>query len=87
MPGLLSIVEELRESGESRVVTAADEDLAVLTPIQPSKSTTRRPRRKGPFTADDAILGLIGTGTSEGPTDVSENKHKYLAEEYADLHE
>jgi hypothetical protein len=36
---------------------------------------------------DDPIWNLVGMGSSTGPGDISENKHKYLAEAYADLHE
>ena len=42
----------------------------------------------GILTEDDPIFRLIGAlEAKDGPTDVSENKQKYLAEAYADLHE
>ncbi len=42
----------------------------------------------GILTEDDPIFRLIGAfEAKDGPTDISENKHKYLAEAYADLHE
>jgi hypothetical protein len=66
------------------VLRRDSEDLAVLTPVK----AARRPRvKKGPFTSDDALWDIVGIGESEGPTDVSENKHRYLAEAYADTHE
>lgn len=49
-----------------------------------------------PLTLDDALFRIIGiAGGSEmdngrgdtRPTDVASNKHKYLAEAYADLHD
>jgi hypothetical protein len=42
-----------------------------------------------PITADDPLWGIVGMADSgpDGPTDVSSNKHKYLADAYADLHE
>jgi hypothetical protein len=42
-----------------------------------------------PFTFDDPLWNIVGMADSgpEGPTDVSRNKHKYLADAYADLHE
>lgn len=46
-----------------------------------------RPRKTGIVTMDDPIWNLVGMGSSTGPGDISENKHKYLAEAYADLHE
>jgi excisionase family DNA binding protein len=39
-------------------------------------------RKTGILTADDPIWDIVGMGRSEGPTDVSENKRKYLAEAY-----
>jgi excisionase family DNA binding protein len=42
----------------------------------------------GILTEDDPIFRLMGIGVDkDGATDVSENKYKYLAEAYADLHE
>lgn len=51
-----------------------------LSPLRP----TRRRRRK--LSADDPLWDIVGLGRSEGPTDVSTNKHKYLAEAAADQH-
>jgi hypothetical protein len=46
-------------------------------------------RRARPITAEDPLWNIVGMADSgpDGPTDVSRNKHKYLAEAYADLHE
>ncbi len=59
-----------------------------IKPIKPTK-TKRAPSipRGKPFTMDDPLWNIVGIGRSTGPTDVSENKHKYLAEAYADLHD
>ena len=35
-----------------------------------------------PFTMKDALWSVFGIGESDDPTDVSENKHEYLAEAY-----
>jgi excisionase family DNA binding protein len=41
-----------------------------------------------PTSEDDPLWDIVGMIDSpDGPTDVSRNKHKYLAEAYADLHE
>jgi len=42
-----------------------------------------------PFTFDSPFRSIIGMADSgpDGPTDVSRNRHKYLADAYADLHE
>jgi hypothetical protein len=45
--------------------------------------------RGRPLTLDSPLWNIVGMADSgpEGPTDVSRNKHKYLADAYADLHE
>ena len=87
VPDLLRIVEQVNATGEACVLTRAEEELAVLTPVKVAERT-RRPRRKtGIITKDDSLWNIVGIGRSEGPGDISENKHKYLAEAYADLHE
>jgi excisionase family DNA binding protein len=48
--------------------------------IKPDKRT--RAPRGTPITAYDPIWSIVGIGRSEGPTDVSQNKYKYLAEAY-----
>jgi excisionase family DNA binding protein len=60
-----------------------------VTPIKPRKSTKRGTRKAWgrPTGADDPLWSIIGMVTSEGPGDVSRNKHRYLAEAYADLHQ
>lgn len=78
-PELLRIAEEVHATGESRLLTRAREELAILTPVRP----TRRPRKTGIVTKDDPIWGIVGIGESTGPTDVSANKYRYLAEAYA----
>jgi hypothetical protein len=86
VPDLLRIVEAANASGEAYVLTRAEEELAVLTPVTAAKA--RRPRPKsGIITKDDALWNIVGMGQSEGPGDISAHTHKYLAEAYADLHE
>ena len=48
----------------------------------------KRPRtKKGGrgITPQDSILQIIGVGASQGPTDTSTNKHRYLADAAGDL--
>src|SRR5437588_11415901 len=50
----------------------------------------KRPRtKKGGrgITSQDSILHIIGIGASQGPTDTSTNKHRYLADAAGDLHD
>ena len=62
---------ELRE-GEEIVISLEE------TP-QPERSTRTRAKS---FPAD-SLLKLAGIGQGDGPTDVSQNKHKYVADAYA----
>jgi hypothetical protein len=80
IPELLSIAQEVRRTNESRILKQENEDLAMLTPIT---AVTKRSIRGKPTSADDPLWKLIGIGHS-GKGDISENKHKYLAE--ASLH-
>jgi hypothetical protein len=43
----------------------------------------RHPRKGGPITADDPLWDIVGIGRSRGPTDVSSNKHKNIADAVA----
>jgi excisionase family DNA binding protein len=63
---------------------------ALLRPVKvrtPLKRRTRIPRGR-PFTMDDPLWNIVGIADKlapnrpPGPTDVSSNKHKYLAEAY-----
>jgi hypothetical protein len=78
MPELLHLAQEVRATNEPAVLQQEREDLAMLTPITPA--ATRRVRGK-PTSAEDPLWKLVGIGHS-GRGDVSENKHKYLAEAY-----
>jgi hypothetical protein len=78
MPDLLRIAQEVRSTHESAVLQQEREDLAMLTPITP---VAKRSVRGTPTSADDPLWKLVGIGHS-GKGDISENKHKYLAEAY-----
>src|SRR5579862_6632756 len=81
IPELARLVHEVAESGEARLLTENGEPIAVLSPAP----RRRRPRRKheAVLTPEDSFWNIVGMfEASEGPTDVSANKHKYLAEAY-----
>jgi excisionase family DNA binding protein len=65
-------VEELLEPVEPTPDAQADDDISFR-----------------PFTMEDSLWNIVGIGDSgpDGPRDVATNKHKYLADAYADLHE
>jgi hypothetical protein len=77
IPDLERLAREVQRTGQARVLTRNREVLAVLEPVP---STRPRARRTGP---DDPYWGLVGLGRSGGPTDVSAEKYRYLAEAYA----
>lgn len=56
-------------------------------PIPIEVETTSKGAKQGKiFAKDDPLWNLVGIASSKGPTDVSENKQKYLAQVYGDLH-
>ena len=84
-PDLLRLVEDIRASNSPRVLQRDNVDVAIIRPLKRAAST-RIPRGR-PARADDPLWQLVGVGESEGPGDVSTQKHSYLADAYADRHE
>jgi hypothetical protein len=91
-PELTRLVDEVAKSGEPRVLRRKGKDVAVITPVAKQRRRSRVKAPK-PTTADSPLWEIIGLAQKyehlldpNRPTDVSENKHKYLAEAYADLH-
>lgn len=56
----------------------------VLFSVKMKRPKTKKPSRV--ITSQDSILHIIGIGASQGPTDTSTNKHRYLADASGDLH-
>lgn len=82
---LEALAEEVRLTKEPQVLQRGNEDIAMVTPVAPPKA--RRVPRGKPFTMHDPLWSVMGIGRSEGPTDVSANKHKYIADViYAESH-
>jgi hypothetical protein len=79
---LMQAAEEVVRSGHRRVVRVGGREIALVP-------HTRRPRsRPKVFTKDDPLWEIVGMLKADGgPTDVSENVDKYLAEAYLDTHE
>jgi hypothetical protein len=80
-PELLRLVEEVEASGKPCVLQRNGQDVAVMLPIEADALELRS------TSEDDPLWGIVGMFTSDGPSDVSSNKHKYLADAYGDLHE
>lgn len=82
-PVLRRLVDEARSASKPLLLREDGRDVAEVRALD--KAPKRRPRAAAgkPVTYDDPLWRLIGSARSEGPTDVSANKHKYLAEAYA----
>jgi hypothetical protein len=81
IPELLRLAQEVQRTRQVRILTRDREELALLGPVKGLKQPARpRARRTGP---DDPYWGLVGLASSRGPTDVSADKYRYLAEAYA----
>ncbi|MHB8597507.1 MAG: hypothetical protein ACYDER_11935 [Ktedonobacteraceae bacterium] len=46
----------------------------------------RAKTKKRAITSQDSLLHIVGLGASQGPTDTSTNKHRYLADAAGDTH-
>ena len=75
-----AILDRIEAVG-GRVIVEYD---ARLFALRPQKRSARRPRRH--FSVEDPLFRIAGIGQSDGPSDVSSNKHKYLADAAANLH-
>jgi len=88
-PELLRLAEEIQRSQQPRILVREAEELVEVRPIRAkgNRSTQGRSRRTGTAAnPNDWLLRLIDLGEADAPadrpTDVSANKHKYLAEAY-----
>jgi hypothetical protein len=91
VPDLKRLVDAVRESGKPYALQDGVETVAVLGPApkeQRRSVSPRRPsRRSRVFTKDDPLWNIVGLiKDDDGPTDVSSNVDKYLAEAYLDTH-
>ena len=68
-----------------RVQREAVEELLEPVVPKPDEELLEDPNA-GVLTPDDSLFNIIGMFKSEGPGDVSRNKHKYITEDYFRLH-
>lgn len=54
------------------------------TDIATSRESSNDELRLKPFTERDPYWDIVGMAQSNGPADIAENKHRYLAELYTD---
>jgi hypothetical protein len=74
---LLRLVAEVNDTGHALLLRKDSEDVAILSPARKA-----RHRRGAPVTAEAPLWTIVGVAKSRGPTDVSSDKHRYLAEAY-----
>jgi hypothetical protein len=75
-----SIFAQIEQEGKGVLV----EHDGVLFSVKMKRPETRKRRKI--ITSQDSILHVIGIGASQGPTDTSTNKFRYLADAAGDLH-
>jgi hypothetical protein len=84
LPDLLRLAEDVRNTGEPRLLVRGDEEVALLTPVASSRARRKpAPKRKPHHAVNNVFGNIIGIADSGGPGDVSENKYRYLADAYA----
>jgi hypothetical protein len=82
MPDVLRIAEEVRASRRPRRLRRHGEDIAVVAPVEPVARRQASRARGKPTSATDSLWKIVGIARSDGPTDVADNKHHYLADAY-----
>lgn len=83
-PALLRIVREMQDTQQSYILCEDDREVGVLSPSKPA--STRRAKGKV-FTKADPLWDIVGILKDDGgPTDVSTNVDKYLADAYSHTH-
>ena len=75
-PELIRLAEEVQKSNQVTVLTKDGEEVLEVRPPKPAKR--KRPNGKV-FSTDDPLYNLVGSATSDEPTDASK-KHEYLAQ-------
>jgi len=68
------IFAQIEQEGKGVLV----ENDGVLFSVEMKRPRTKKSGRR--ITSQDSILHIIGIGASQGPTDPSTNKHRYLAD-------
>ena len=69
-----SIFAQIEQEGKGVLV----EHDGTLFSVKMKRPKTKK--RSKVITSQDSILHIIGIGASQGPTDTSTNKHRYLAD-------
>ncbi len=75
-----SIFEQIEQDGKNVLV----EHDGALFSVKMKRPKTKKSKRA--ITPQDSLLRIIGIGASQEETDISANKHRYLADVAGDLH-
>lgn len=87
LPEVARLADEVRATGQSRVLVRGEEEVAVIAP--PPKRRRQAPRAKasGATRPNAWLEPLIGQGSSARPESVARNVHQYVARAiYGDAH-
>jgi hypothetical protein len=86
---LNDVIDEVQATHRPRALKRGGRTVAVIVPAPRIRYANRRPRRRRQgLTPDDPIMSIIGMfHDPDGPTDVSANRHKYLADAYDPAHQ
>ena len=74
-PEILRLAEEVQRSKQPRLLRRADEELAVIIPVQQAR---RKGRGTGVITPDDPFVRMAGTGDSGVPGGISGRKYDFF---------
>jgi hypothetical protein len=86
MPEVARLAEIVAQSGRPHLLHRGDTVVAEIRPPRASRNAGPRRRRTPSLPEGDALLGMIGLGATEQPTDIAHRKREYLAEAYAPEH-
>ncbi|HEY7065519.1 MAG TPA: hypothetical protein VII06_28845 [Chloroflexota bacterium] len=75
---LVRAAEDVERTRQPRIVTRGDQEIAVLSPIRP---TRRSPGRR--LTMNDSLFSVIGKAHVDNPDAVVDNVDEYLAQAYS----
>jgi antitoxin (DNA-binding transcriptional repressor) of toxin-antitoxin stability system len=78
---VVALAEDVQTSGETAVLQHDGKPVAKLVPVEAKpRKRSRQPKGK-PMSIDDPLWKLVGIASDDGgPTDVSSNIHKYVAD-------
>jgi hypothetical protein len=77
-PALAELAREVSRRRLPRLLLQQGQAVAVLAPLEPTPPASEGQADDASALPNGWLLGLVGLGESEGPTDVSENKYRYL---------